>query len=227
MCYNGSGRGIDSLEGVLRVKVLMINGSARPNGCTFTALMEVASALEAEGISCEIAQSGSKPIRDCIGCGKCAELDDRCAFDDDGINALIQRAKGADGFVFGTPVYYAHPSGRVLSLLDRMFYACKSGPFRHKPAAAVASARRAGTTASIDVINKYFTIAQMPVVSSTYWNMVHGNTPEEVLKDQEGLQTMRNLGRNMAWLLRCIEAGREKGVLPPLAEKVYRTNFIR
>jgi len=211
----------------LRVKVLMINGSARPSGCTFTALMEVAAALEAEGIPCEIAQSGNKPIRDCTGCKKCLELGDRCAFDDDMVNALIQKAKEADGFVFGTPVYYAHPSGRILSLLDRMFYASRSGPFLHKPAAAVASARRAGTTASIDVINKYFTIAQMPVASSTYWNMVHGNTPEEVLRDEEGLQTMRNLGKNMAWLLKCIEAGRERGILPPEAEKIHRTSFIR
>ncbi len=209
------------------MKVLMLNGSPHSHGCTYTALSEVGAALQAEGIAWEVAQTGVKPIRDCIACGKCRELDSACVFDDDGVNALIQKAKEADGFVFGTPVYYAHPSGRILSLLNRMFYAAKKDVFQHKPAAAIASARRAGTTASVDVLNKYFSISQMPIISSTYWNMVHGNDSEEVREDREGLQTMRNLGRNMAWLLKCIEAARERGIEPPTAERTFRTNFIR
>ena len=154
------------------------------------------------------------------------KLDGQCAFNDDCINEILEKAKTCDGFIFGTPVYYAHPSGRVLSALDRMFYAGKKY-FMHKPGAAIASARRAGTTASIDALNKYFTIAEMPVVSSSYWNMVHGNKPEEVLQDAEGLQVMRNLGRNMAWLLKCLEAGRNTGVAVPVNEYDNKTNFIR
>ena len=142
------------------------------------------------------------------------------------VNPIIEKAREADGFVFGTPVYYAHPSGRILSMLDRVFYAGKDA-FAHKPGAAVASARRAGTTASVDVLDKYFTIAQMPVVSSTYWNMVHGNTPEEVRQDAEGMQTMRNLARNLLWMVQCIQAGKAAGLQPPQAESEARTNFIR
>lgn len=208
------------------MRVLLINGSSRPKGCTYTALAEVAGVLEAEGVSTEIVSLGGAPLRDCVACNACDRLEDRCVFDDDIVNQLIGKAQAADGFVFGTPVYYAHPSGRLLSVLDRAFYA-GGGAFRHKPGAAVASARRAGTTASLDVLNKYFTIAHMPVVSSSYWNMVHGNTPEEVRQDLEGLQIMRNLGRNMAWLLKCIQAGREAGLSVPQAEGQYRTNFIR
>lgn len=208
------------------MKVLMVNGGARANGCTYTALMEIAGVLEQEGIEWEIVQMGSAPVRDCIGCRKCAELGQRCVFDDDIVNACIAKAKEADGFIFGTPVYYAHPSGRIQSVLDRMFYAAGSA-FAHKPGAVVASARRAGTTASFDVLNKYFTISQMPVVSSTYWNMVHGNTPEEVRQDEEGLQTLRNLARNMAWMIKCIEVGRMAGIAPPQAQRDARTNFIR
>lgn len=208
------------------MKVLMLNGSSRANGCTFTALSEAAAVLEKEGIACEIVQLGTEPIRDCTGCGACAKLGGKCTFDDDIVNEVIEKAKEADGFIFGTPVYYAHPSGRILSLLDRAFFA-GGGAFAHKPAAAVASARRAGTTASVDVLNKYFTINQMPVVASTYWNMVHGQKAEEVRQDLEGLQTMRNLAKNMAWLLKCIEAGKEKGIVPPMAERGNRTNFIR
>lgn len=208
------------------MNVLLLNGSARPQGCTATALAEVAGTLEAEGISTEIVTLGPDPLRDCVGCGACAKLEGACVFGNDPINGLLEKARRADGFVFGTPVYYAHPSGRLFSALDRMFYA-GGDAFHHKPGAAVASARRAGTTASLDAVNKYFTIAQMPVVSSSYWNMVHGNTPDEVKQDMEGLQIMRNLGRNMAWLLRCIQAGREAGFQPPQAERQYRTNFIR
>lgn len=207
------------------MKVLMINGSPREKGCTYTALSEIAAQLDQLGVESEIIQLGNKPIRDCTACGACANLDCRCVFDDDIVNEIIEKAKGADGFVFGTPVYYAHPSGRVLSVLDRVFYA-GSKAFAFKPAAAIASARRAGTTASFDVLNKYFTISQMPIVSSTYWNMVHGSCPEDVLQDEEGLQTMRNIASNMTWLMKCIKAGKTEGIEPPQNRKVF-TNFIR
>ena len=208
------------------MKVLLLNGSSHPHGCTDTALREVASALENAGIHTEILFLGNDPVRDCTACGACANIPGKCVFDDDIVNRIIEKARDSDGFVFGTPVYYAHPSGRILSILDRVFYAGKSA-FVHKPAAAIASARRAGTTASLDVLQKYFTISQMPVVSSTYWTMVHGKEPEDVLKDAEGLQTMRNLASNMAWMLRCIEAGKAMGIQPPQAESGARTNFIR
>ena len=207
------------------MKVLLLNGSSHPHGCTDTALREVASALENAGIHTEILFLGNDPVRDCTACGTCAKAPGKCVFDDDIVNRIIEKAREADGFVFGTPVYYAHPSGRILSILDRVFYAGKSA-FVHKPAAAIASARRAGTTASLDVLQKYFTISQMPVVSSTYWTMVHGKEAQDVLKDEEGLQTMRNLASNMAWMLRCIEAGKAMGIQPPQAESGARTNFI-
>ena len=207
------------------MKVLLVNSSAHLNGCTYTALTEAAKTLEAEGIETELIQLGGAAIRDCIACGRCRELG-KCVFDDDAVNSFVEKARAADGFIFGTPVYYAHPSGRILSFLDRVFFS-GSAAFAHKPAAAVLSARRAGTTASFDVLNKYFTIAQMPIVSSTYWNMVHGSCAEDVLKDEEGLQTMRNLARNMAWMLRCIMLGRQADVLPPQAERGSVTNFIR
>ena len=209
------------------MKVLLLNGSGNEHGCTYTALCEAAAALEKEGIETEIIQTGKQSVRDCIGCKACSKLENRCVFSDDMVNEVLEKAKAADGFIFGTPVYYAHPSGRILSFLDRLFYASDEDTFAYKPGAAVASARRAGTTASLDVLNKYFTIAKMPVVSSQYWNMVHGNTPEEVKQDEEGLQTMRVLGRNMAWLLKCIEAGKAAGIHTPEAEKKVRTNFIR
>lgn len=209
------------------MKVLLVNGSARQAGCTYTALSEVAKVLEEEGVETEIFQIGDSPIRDCTGCGGCAKLKkNRCVFDGDCVNTLIEKAAECDGFVFGTPVYYAHPSGRILSALDRAFYA-GGAAFRHKPGFAVASARRAGTTASLDAVAKHFTINEMPYVSSSYWNMVHGNTPDEVRQDAEGLQVMRNAARNLAWLLKCIELGRQSGVLPPQNEQGARTNFIR
>ena len=206
------------------MKVLLVNGSPRAAGCTFMALSEVAKTLEEAGVQTEIFQLGNKPVQDCIACMKCRELG-RCVFDDIA-NELIEKAKGADGFVFGSPVYYAHPSGRVQSVLDRAFYA-GGYAFACKPGAAVISARRGGTAASFDVINKYFTICSMPVVSSTYWNMVYGKTPEEVLRDAEGMQTMRNLGRNMAYLLKCMQAGKAAGIEFPAQENAVRTNFIR
>ena len=207
------------------MKVLMVNGSPHENGCTMTALKEVARILEQEGVETEIIQLGKAAIRDCTACGGCRKLG-RCAFGDDPVNEFIEKAKEADGFIFGSPVYYAHPSGRVLSFLDRAFYA-GSAAFRQKPGAAVVSARRAGTTASLDALNKYFGISHMPTVGSTYWNMVHGNTPEEVLQDEEGMQVMRNLARNMAWLLKCIELGRQHGAPAPKMEREHWTNFIR
>lgn len=206
------------------MKILLLNGSPRPNGCTYTALKEVAETLQKEGIETEIYQIGAKPVQDCIACGKCRELG-KCVFND-AANEFAEKAKSADGFVFGSPVYYAHPTGQIQSLLDRAFYAGKAA-FVHKPGAVIVSARRGGTAASFDVLNKYFSICQMPIVSSTYWNMVYGSKPEEVLRDEEGMQTMRNLGRNMAYLLKCIEAGKKAGIQPPATESQFRTNFIR
>ncbi len=206
------------------MKVLLVNGSPRANGCTFTALCEIKTVLEKEGVSGEIFQSGAKPVQDCIACGRCRELG-KCTFDD-AANRLLEAAQTADAFVFGSPVYYAHPSGQLLSLLDRAFYA-GSRFFAHKPAACIVSARRGGTAASFDVINKYMGIAQMPVVSSSYWNMVYGKTPQEVMQDKEGMQTMRNLALNMVWLLRCIEAGKAAGIAIPQTDASVRTNFIR
>ncbi len=208
------------------MKVLLVNGSPRKDGNTSVALAQVAEALEVDGIDAEVFWLGNKPVNDCIACGRCAELGGRCIIGNDVVNELIAKAGQADGFVFGAPVYYAHPTGRILSVMDRAFYA-GGAAFRHKPAAAVAVARRAGTTASFDVINKHFTINQMPVVSSTYWNNVHGRTPGEASQDEEGLRTMRNLAHNMAWMLRCIEAGRAAGIEPPVAEQGPMTNFIR
>ena len=207
------------------VKVLLVNGSPKANGNTARALAEIAEQLKAEGIDSEVFQLGAKPIRDCIGCGQCGKLDCRCTFDDDAVNELIAAAEQSDGFVFGSPVYYAHPSGRILSALDRAFYA-GSKAFAHKPGAAVAVARRGGTSTTFDVLNKYFTINQMPVVASTYWNNVFGAMPGEAAQDAEGLQTMRTLARNMAFLVKSIALGREKYGLPE-REEPLRTHFIR
>lgn len=204
------------------MKVLLINGSPNEKRCTHTALSEVASALEAQGIETEIAWIGRDPVRGCQGCGGCAKRgDNRCIFDDDVVNGLIEKAVAADGIVVGTPVFYAGANGALLAVLDRMFYAA-SKALRFKPAAAVASARRAGTTPAIDQINKYFQISCMPVVSSTYWPMVHGQSVEQVREDAEGLQTMRVLGTNMAWMLSAAAA-----TLAPEVERKIMTNFIR
>lgn len=207
------------------MKVLMLNGSAHQKGCTYTALTEIGKVLEQAGIEVEIFQLGGAPQRDCIGCGAC-HAGNGCVFKENDLALFVEKAKQADGFIFGTPVYYAHPSARIQAFLDRAFFSCKSA-FEFKPGAAVASARRAGTTASIDVLNKYFTIANMPVVPSSYWNMVHGNTPEQVAQDLEGLQVMRNLGHNMAWMLQCFALGRANGIDAPTPESGQVTNFIR
>lgn len=203
------------------MKVLLLNGSPHDKGCTYTALCEVAGALGKNGVEAEIFQIGTTPVSGCRACGKLGH----CVIDDK-VNEFVQKARGADGFVFGSPVYYASASGQIASFLDRAFYSGGSA-FEGKPGAAVVSCRRAGSTASLDQLNKYFTICGMPVVSSRYWNMVHGNTPDEVRQDEEGLQIMRTLGNNMAWLLKCIELGRKNGISFPEKEAPQRTNFIR
>ena len=209
------------------MKVLLLNGSTTKDGCVYTALSEVATSLNEEGVETEILQMGTNPIWDCMGCDFChKDGGGHCVFEDDVMNEWLDKTAEADGFIFGSPVFYAHPTGQFLALLDRLFYAGAEN-FFHKPGAAVISARRAGTTASVDVLNKYCTDACMPVVSSTYWNVVHGNTPEQVKEDLEGLQTMRNLGKNMAWMLKCIQAGKEKGITPPQMQMEHWTNFIR
>jgi len=205
------------------MKVILVNGSPHKAGCTDRALREVARALEDEGIGTEVFWIGAKPIIGCMGCGKCSD-GNGCTFGGS-VNEFIAKAADADGFVFGSPVHYAAATGAMTSFMDRVFYA--SGRLlMGKPAAAVASARRAGTTSTFDQLGRYFTIKGMPVVSSTYWNMVHGSDPAQVEQDLEGLQTMRNLGHNMAWLLRCIEAGGKAGIVYPEPETSARTDFI-
>lgn len=209
------------------MNVLLINGSPNEKRCTYTALAEAASALEAEGISTDIAWIGRDPLRGCNGCSGCSKRgDNRCIFDDDIVNSLIERAQKADGIIVGTPVYYAGANGALLAALDRLFYAASS-TLRFKPAAGIASARRAGTTPAIDQVNKYFQINCMPVVSSNYWPMVHGKNADDVKQDAEGLQIMRVLGKNMAWILRSLEVARSAGVPTPDVEAKIMTDFIR
>jgi multimeric flavodoxin WrbA len=180
--------------------VLLLNGSPNADGCTFTALSEIAATLKTENITSEIFQLGKKPVRGCVACGVCGERGE-CAFQDDVLPALVEAVKRSDGIVIGSPVYYAGPNGALCALLDRLFFS--AGSFlKFKPGAAVVSCRRGGASASFDRLNKYFTINQMPVVSSQYWNSVHGFTPDDVRKDAEGLQTMRTLAHNMARMLR-------------------------
>ncbi len=208
------------------MKVLLINGSPHEKGCTYTALAEIKKTLEAENVEAEIFHIGTNPVRGCIGCGGCAKNNGKCVFDDDVVNIIIEKAKTADAFVFGSPVHYAAPAGALCAVLDRVFYA-GSANFKFKPGAAIVSCRRSGTTAAVDCLNKYFTISNMPVVSSCYWNMVHGSKPEDVMKDEEGLQIMRGIGKNMAWLLKCIELGKANGIEHPVPEAKIRTNFIK
>lgn len=205
------------------MKVLLINGSPNEKGCTFTALSEFESVLNAQGIATEILHIGNKKIPGCMACRKCTGKF-RCVIDDIA-NTVIEKAEGSDGFVFGSPVYYAAANSTLTALLTRSFFAGKPA-FAYKPGTAVVSCRRGGAASALDQLNKYFTINNMPLVPSQYWNMVHGNTPDEVRQDLEGMQTMRTAGKNMAWLLKCIAKGRESHIDIPVAEAPVRTNFI-
>ena len=208
------------------MKVLLINGSPHEKGCTFTALHEVAESLNKNGIETEIYWIGKKAVQGCAACWGCSKLG-RCVFNDDGVNTLNARAEEFDGLIIGSPVYYAGPAGSLCAFLDRFFLSGGAEKWAGKLAACVVSCRRGGASAAFDRLNKYFTICNMPVVSSQYWNQVHGNSPEEVMQDLEGLQTMRTLGVNMAYLLKCIDAGRKAGVPEPEREEQTATNFIR
>ncbi len=208
------------------MKVLLVNGSPHKNGSTFTALCEVENELKKAGIETEIFHVGTSPIRGCMGCYSCKKNNTgKCVFDDDSVNVFIEKAASADGFVFGSPVHFAAASGAITSFLDRALFAGKG--FENKPAAAIFCLRRGGASAAFDQMIKYFTIRNMPVVSSQYWNMVHGSNPDEVKQDLEGMQTMRTLAKNMAWLLKCIEAGKNAGIALPEHEELIRTSFIR
>lgn len=205
-------------------KILLINGSPHEHGCTYTALKEVADTLAAGGVDSEFVYLGTKPVAGCIACGSCAGTG-RCVFGDQ-VNEVLEKLDEYDGIVTGSPVYYAGPSGQICAFLDRLFYA-SGGRMAGKLAAAVVSCRRGGASAAFDRLNKYFTISNMNVVSSQYWNQVHGKVPEDVRKDKEGLQTMRTLARNIIWNLKNMEAGRAAGVEPPEYEAKEYTNFIR
>jgi len=204
------------------MKVLLINGSPHTHGCTARALEEVARTLQENGIETETVQVGNKPVRGCIGCGKCGKLG-KCVFDDI-VNETHEKLAACDGLVIGSPVYYASANGSLIAFLDRLFYSNRED-LRMKVGASVVSARRGGNTATFDELNKYFTISQMPVASSRYWNQVHGFTAEDVEKDLEGLQTMRVLGRNMAFLIRSIALGKEQFGLPEVEAVRCTTSF--
>ena len=206
------------------MKVLLINGSPNEHGCTYTALCEAADVFSKNGIETEILYLGKAPVAGCIACGACRSTG-RC-FVDDKANEVLAKLDSIDGLIVGSPVYYAGVSGQITSFLDRLFYA-GGGKMAGKPAAAVVSCRRGGASAAFEILNKYFMMTNMPVVSSQYWNQVHGRNAEDAAKDLEGMQTMRNLGHNMAWVLKCLEAGKEKGLVPPTADRSNQTNFIR
>ena len=208
------------------MKVLLLNGSPNEKRCTYAALSQVAQGLKEGGVDAEIAWLGREPVRPCSGCCACIKTGS-CIFGaDDGINALIEKAVAADGFIVGSPVFFAGINGSLKSALDRMFFAA-GGTFAYKPGGAIVSARRAGTTAALDQLNKYFLISQMLLVGSFYWTMVHGMTAEEVYVDEEGVQVACQLGANVAWTLKTIEAGKAAGVTPPALPVRVRTNFIR
>ena len=206
------------------MNVLLLNGSPRENGCTFTALTEVASSLKKNNIGTDIHWIGNEPITSCRACGAC-KRDGICVVNDS-VNSFVKKCEQFDGFIFGSPVHFASASGAITAFLDRVFYSNRK-IFSSKPGAAIVSCRRAGSTATLDQLNKYFPINNMPQVPSQYWCMVHGNTPDEVKQDLEGMQIMRTLGINMAWLLKCIEAGKKAGVVPQYEKEHQRTNFIR
>ena len=204
-------------------KALLINGSPHECGCTYTALKELADTLNANGVETEIFWIGKKPVAGCVACRKCAETGE-CVFQDQ-TNELGARLDEFDAIVVGSPVYYGGPTGQICAFMDRLFYP-RARKMAGKLAASVVSCRRGGASAAFDRLNKYFTISNMIVVGSQYWNQVHGYTPGDVRKDEEGLQTMRTLGQNMAWLLRCIEAGRNAGITKPVYEDRIATHFI-
>ena len=206
------------------MKVLLVNGSPNEYGCTHTALCEVAKTLEANGVETELLYLGKKPLAGCIDCEQCGGAG-HCVFDDV-VNKISARMDEFDGIVAGSPVYYAGPSSQICGFLDRLFY-CNESAVAGKVGACVVSCRRGGASAAFDRLNKYFTISRMVVASSQYWNQVHGFTPEDVRKDEEGLQTMRTLGTNIAWLLKSIESGRKAGIPAPQYEKTIYTHFIR
>lgn len=210
------------------MKVLLINGSPNKNGCTFTALDIISQTLNEEGIETEIYYIGKDAIAPCRACRACGKIG-RCVINDK-VNDFVEHAREFDGYVIGSPVHYGSAAGSLIPFLDRTFfvdYMSGHDSFKHKPGTAVVSARRSGTTATLDQLNKYFQINQMPVISGRYWNMVHGQNPEEVRKDKEGIQNMRILAKNFAYFLKCQEAARKAGINPPEAEEVEYTNFIR
>lgn len=206
------------------MKVILVNGSPHKQGCTYTALLEVKKTLEKQEIETEEFWIGNKPTAGCIGCGTCLSTG-KC-FIEDKVNEFLEKVPNTDGFIFGTPVHFASGSGMITSFMDRIFYGRRE-LFKNKLAAGIVSCRRGGATSTFDQINKYFAMNNMPIVTSQYWNMVHGSKPEDVLKDEEGLQTMRTLANNMAWLLKCIEAGKIAGIHEPQNEKIISTNFIK
>ena len=206
------------------MKVILINGSPKEKGCTYTALREIEKQLQKNNIETEIFWLGNKPISGCIGCGSCLKTGE--CFMQDKVNEFLEKVPKTDGFIFGSPVHFAATSGMLSSFMDRVFYGRRK-LFSNKLGSAVVSCRRGGATAALDEINKYFGISNMPIVSSQYWNMVHGNKPEEVEQDLEGMQTMRTLANNMAWLLKCINAGKKAGIELPKNETIVRTNFIK
>lgn len=207
------------------MKVLLINGSPHKDGCTYTALNEVANILEKHNIETETIWLGNKPISGCIACNHCIKTNNRC-FIDDKVNEFLDKVEKVDGFVFGTPVHFAGGSGALTSFLDRVFYG-RGKLFAGKPCATVVSCRRGGATAAFDQINKYALMSNMYVVGSSYWNQIHGTNAEEAKQDLEGLQTMRNLGENMAYLLKCLESGKKQKISKPNLENKDKTNFIR
>ncbi len=206
------------------MKALLVNGSPPPNGCTFTALTELRNTLESEGIEVELIHVGNKNIRGCIACRKCASTG-KCVFDDI-VNQVAPKLAEADAFVIGAPVYFSSPAGGAISFMDRLFFSTLHTDKTMKVGAAVVTCRRGGNTASFDVLNKYFTMTGMPVASSQYWNMVYGGSAEEVRQDAEGLQTMRTLGRNMAFMMKSIQLGKEQFGLPQKEQPTF-TNFHR
>ncbi|MBE6976720.1 MAG: flavodoxin family protein [Ruminococcaceae bacterium] len=206
------------------MKVLLVNGSPRQHGCTYTALSEAAKAFNQKGIETEIVWVGAQPVAGCTACGSCKKTG-KCVFDDL-VNRIVENIDSYDGFIFGTPVYYGGPSGQILALMNRLFYTA-APKMAGKPVASVVSCRRGGSSATFQQMNMAYMITNMIVVTSQYWNQVHGNTPKEVMQDAEGLQTMRTLAENMTYIMNCIEAGKAAGVPAPAYEPRERTNFIR